>query len=441
LVDLVVDKTQVWQMTVDAMKSPKGKQKDEEAITEELFLPANLTSIPATLDAHGGANVTDGGIGHTPYNGAAAAAATFMAGKSSGDPSAFPTTNNGRSDGEVGKLVRTSTITTGCTGVRENNAGGYVDMNAYGYQAFVQDYVFLEELGRRASEWGRDIQKQKLGAGDGGNQVSFAPGTKGVAARGAARGAARVHHHRHNHHYHGRTKREMLKERLEEDWEIEMLLLPEGMEKRKVNQSTWDPRSRKGYLTAQYRFHRRFPPSPPSSIPPKTRPSSTKSDLKATQSEDESPIPILTHRNELGCSIHQTLQRSLRERRSRKAEPFPNWITEFWDKILQDDVAPSSVEREGGGRPHGGSPMTTAKRKYSILLATETSSVVTSPAPKSVPVRRKYVEVDFSGTFASVLKQRNFIEFPTFEVVPFGDYSGLLEGDALDHEERTNLFD
>ncbi|KAG8858360.1 hypothetical protein FRB91_009812 [Serendipita sp. 411] len=311
-------------------------------------------------------------------------------------------------------------------------------MNVYGYQAFVQDYVFLEELGRRASEWGRDIQKRKLGTNDGGNQVSFAPGTKGGSKDG--RNVGKNYHRQHRHH-HARTKREILKERLEEDYEIEMLLLPEGMERRKVNQSTWDAKTSKVYLTAQYRFHRKFP-SPSSQMtttPSKSRINAVKDDSKTAQTEDESPIPILTHRNELDRSIHETLKRSIRERRPKKADSVPNWVTKMWDKMLEADIQ-STVQKQ---RSHGDSleSPVAAKRTYCVLLATEASSAVAPFAQKRKTPRRKYIEVEMGDTFASVLKQKTFAEFPVFEVVPFGDYSDLLERDAMDEEEAAEVFD
>lgn len=118
-----------------------------------------------------------------------------------------------------------------CSGVRDpGDTGGFVPMNEYKYGRFVQDYVFLEEMGRRVSEWGRDIQSKHLSestsAGNG-RRVQMGGG-QGPNQRYGGRGVK-----------HGKTKREVLQEKLEE-YDIEMMLLPDGMNRRKVNQSTFD---------------------------------------------------------------------------------------------------------------------------------------------------------------------------------------------------------
>jgi hypothetical protein len=116
-------------------------------------------------------------------------------------------------------------------------------MNEYKYGRFIQDYVFLEELGRKVSEWGRDIQNKHLvdnhsllmasgsGVNASGRRQQQQPGMLGVQ-RGNGRYSARGSKHT-------RTKREILQEKLEE-WDIEMMLLPDGMNRRKINQSTYD---------------------------------------------------------------------------------------------------------------------------------------------------------------------------------------------------------
>ena len=150
---------------------------------------------------------------------------------SDGQDMASSSTVNG-----VGRGVMHTSSQTSCSGVRENNAGGYVEMNSYGYSTFMRDYVFLEDVGRKVGEWGREIDKKKLDAAS----VSFsttAPG-KGQHLRG-----------KKGPHGHSRTKRDILKEKLEEEWDIDLRFLPEGMERRKSNQSTWDAKF-------VYLFHR-----------------------------------------------------------------------------------------------------------------------------------------------------------------------------------------
>lgn len=113
---------------------------------------------------------------------------------------------------------------TGCTGQR--NKVGYVPMNQYGWGKMMDDYVFLEDMSRKVGDWGKEIVRggylfgnEDKGRGRGGGR-----GMKG-RRRGGGGG--------------GRTKRDVLKLQLEAR-DIDMDLLPIGMERRNVNQSSWD---------------------------------------------------------------------------------------------------------------------------------------------------------------------------------------------------------
>jgi len=113
-----------------------------------------------------------------------------------------------------------------CSQARDKSA--YVPMNQYGLGTLANDYVYLEEVGRKVTEWGRDIgQNRYMDASAGRDPRRQARGRRGRG--GISRQAGRNH------------RREILRDRLEED-DIEMLLLPEGMERRRLNQSTWDPK-------------------------------------------------------------------------------------------------------------------------------------------------------------------------------------------------------
>ena len=105
---------------------------------------------------------------------------------------------------------------TGCTGQR--NKVGYVPMNEYGWGKMMDDYVFLEDISRKVGDWGREIVRGGYSFGNGDNRGR---------GRGGGGGGS------------GRTKRDVLKLQLEVR-DIDMDLLPIGMEKRKVNQSSWD---------------------------------------------------------------------------------------------------------------------------------------------------------------------------------------------------------
>lgn len=111
-----------------------------------------------------------------------------------------------------------------CSGIRDKAA--YVPLNAYGYAQLMSDYTFLEDMGRKTGDWGREIGRFEGG-------YSTAKGGMRGGMRGRGRGHGRAGDGR------TRTKRDVLKMQLELR-DIDMELLPPGMERRKLNQSTWD---------------------------------------------------------------------------------------------------------------------------------------------------------------------------------------------------------
>lgn len=119
------------------------------------------------------------------------------------------------------------TLGDGCSGIR--NKAAYVPMNQYGYMALMSDYTFLEEIGRKVGEVGRQIVQGGFATSSGG------PGGRGGRdARGRGRGRGKG-----GAHGKAASKRDVLKMQLDfRDIEIE--LLPNGMERRTLNQSTWD---------------------------------------------------------------------------------------------------------------------------------------------------------------------------------------------------------
>jgi len=107
-----------------------------------------------------------------------------------------------------------------CTGERDKAA--YISMNQYGWGTMMNDYVFLEEVGRRVGDWGKQIARGGYGTN---------------IKRGSHNGRGRPGRGR----YGGGTKRDMLRLQLEAR-DIDMELLPTGMERRKINQSFWEPK-------------------------------------------------------------------------------------------------------------------------------------------------------------------------------------------------------
>ena len=92
----------------------------------------------------------------------------------------------------------------------------------------MDDYVFLEDMSRKVGDWGREIVKGGYSF-HGDNRGRGRGGGRGMKGRGKSGGGGGS----------GRTKRDVLKLQLEAR-DIDMDLLPIGMERRKANQSSWD---------------------------------------------------------------------------------------------------------------------------------------------------------------------------------------------------------
>jgi hypothetical protein len=107
-----------------------------------------------------------------------------------------------------------------CTGERDKTV--YVPMNQYGWGTMMNDYVYLEDVGRKVGEWGREIVRSGLNNFEG-RETAITRGREQWRGRGA------------------KTKRDVLKRQLELR-DIEIDLLPTGMDRRKLNKSCWDSR-------------------------------------------------------------------------------------------------------------------------------------------------------------------------------------------------------
>ena len=96
-------------------------------------------------------------------------------------------------------------------------------MNRYTHGTMMDDYVFLEDMSRKVGEWGQDLVRGGYGTLQG------------------RRGRAKTGPGSHNKTRSGMPwkKRDILKSQLElRDIEVDML--SSGMERRTLNQSTWD---------------------------------------------------------------------------------------------------------------------------------------------------------------------------------------------------------
>ncbi|TRM68437.1 hypothetical protein BD626DRAFT_481730 [Schizophyllum amplum] len=178
---------------------------------------------------------------------------------------------------------------TGCSGERDRSK--YVPLKEYGYGTLMDDYTFLEDVGRHVGQWGKEIVKGGLNA---------VP-TTGVA-RGMARtrgGAARRPGGRQS------VKRDTLKAQLEAH-DIDVDFLPSGMERKKLNQSTWDFKNQTAFLTVEFKYH-----------------------------HEKESYSVLCHRNRADATLLSILQSAAKLRKGA-----PNWLESTFPVDLHSSAPP-----------------------------------------------------------------------------------------------------
>ncbi|KAI0268361.1 hypothetical protein BC834DRAFT_821582 [Gloeopeniophorella convolvens] len=250
---------------------------------------------------------------------------------------------------------------TGCSGIRDK--AKFVPMNRYSYGTMVDDYVFLEEMGRKVGEWGQDIVRGGFEATQSGRGRGRG---SGMGRRGPTRGSAQ------------KAKRDVLKLQLElRDIEVEQL--PSGMERRGLNQSTWDMKRKTALLTVEYIIH------PPPGYSP---------------SDAQKSYRILTHRNDFNL-------------------PLLN--------LFQSHMSGLTKGKRGAGVP--------AWAKSLALPEPDSPDAFTPPhffirAPLDMSSGRReqfgYAELDGEQKFSTLLKHKQFVEFPTIEVWEEDAFRGIL---------------
>ncbi|KAF9569368.1 hypothetical protein CPC08DRAFT_653352 [Agrocybe pediades] len=256
---------------------------------------------------------------------------------------------------------------TGCAGVR--NKVAYVPMNQYTWGKMMDDYVFLEEMGRKVGEVGKEIVRGGYMAGGPGADARGGRGMmRGRGARGRGRGG-------HNAGGNGKTKRDILKMQLDIR-DIDMELLPNGMERRKLNQSSWDSKNQTALLTIEFKFHKPKDPLAPSS------------ELRGP------PFTLLTHKNDLKTPLLQLLRLRLQEKeKATKKEtlPFPEWVRHL--------VFPDPDDPESFVNPQ-------------CVMEAQVNPV----AVRRANAKKAHHAFDPTQPLGSVLGQTRFVEYPSIEV-------------------------
>ncbi|KAG2158899.1 uncharacterized protein EDB93DRAFT_430239 [Suillus bovinus] len=269
---------------------------------------------------------------------------------------------------------RTHKSNTGCSG--ERNKAAYVQMNAYGWGTMMRDYCFLEEVGRKVSEWGGEIGREGYATNAKIKYTNGRGGARGASGRGrGGRGTSRGG---------GSSKRDMLKAHLD-SLDIEMDVLPVGMQRRKVNQSTIDAKTQTALLTIEFRFH----PGAPA---------------QSSSSTTSVPYTALVHRNAINSSLITLLQRHVPQHayfdkdhpKPKKDHPCPEWVASL--------VHPHPDDPEGFKLPLCYLP---AQLDLARIPCYPGVGVQTGPS---------YYKICPSQTLQDLLQGTQFAEFPTIHV-------------------------
>ncbi|EJF61148.1 hypothetical protein DICSQDRAFT_106143 [Dichomitus squalens LYAD-421 SS1] len=275
------------------------------------------------------------------------------------------------------------TLGDGCSGIR--NKAAYVPMNQYGYMALMNDYTFLEEVGRKVGEVGREIVQGGYSA-----SANGPAGRGGRDARGRGRGRGRG-----GAQAKPASKRDVLKMQLDfRDIEIEFL--PSGMERRTLNQSTWDFKNKTALLTVEFRFH-----PPRNALAPLGQP-------------PDPPFTLLAHRIALETPLLSALQTHVAERhKSKKEKGVPPWVLAL---ALPDEDVPDSFAP----------PLCVMSTSLDPLAALNANPHIPQPGRL---LREGFYKLDSSKPLGAVLKHKHFVEFPTISVWEEDSFQGIIVDD------------
>ncbi|KAG6838012.1 hypothetical protein H0H93_008406 [Arthromyces matolae] len=248
------------------------------------------------------------------------------------------------------------------------------------------------DIGRRVGDWGKEIIKGGYGspASSGASRGGLTRG-RGGSGRGRGRGRGK---------FGGNTKRDILKMQLEAR-DIDMDVLPTGMERRKINQSYWDPKSHAAFLTIEFKI---YPPRDP--ITP------------SSQSPDP-PLILLTHRNSTKTSLLDLAQQAAERALSKKEGATHGWLRRF---LFPDPDEPGLFTP-----PHF------------VMAITMDPRLAVLQRSKSAGAHCRF---DPAKSLLDVLRDTHFVEFPTIEVwEEFNgtvvDLQGILKELPADEESRS----
>ncbi|KAF9520759.1 hypothetical protein BS47DRAFT_1335424 [Hydnum rufescens UP504] len=247
----------------------------------------------------------------------------------------------------------------------------------------MDDYVFLEDIGRIVETHGATISR--------GSFMAREPRGRGRGSRGRGRGrgsaaAAAVV---------GGSKKDTLKMQLGFK-NISVDFLPEGMEKRRLNQSRWDARENLVFLTVEFVIH------PPSGVSPK---------------EEVKQFKALTHRNALSTPLYRVLVDYLKNSKEGRSGS-PSWLPAILPlssdetSLASSSTAPLFLLPQYPPRPR---PLRLPQRNSHRRFA------------------NPYYTLDPTQSLLQALHSRAFLEYPTIELVSPNDAGDVFTLMSLFH--------
>ncbi|OCF33303.1 hypothetical protein I316_05044 [Kwoniella heveanensis BCC8398] len=171
-----------------------------------------------------------------------------------------------------------------CSGLRDPAA--FVSLKEYGQGAWSDDYKWLEEGRRKVGGWGQGIKVEEL------------PASSSLHRPGNGRGGDRDRDKQARNRRGKKTgKVDGLRRELEKRG-CSVHFMPEGMAKRKSNQSSWNPKSQQLYLTVNFIIPTNLlegnPASPSSSGPTSFKTVNHTRVLFASNNSTSTTLPTIT---------------------------------------------------------------------------------------------------------------------------------------------------
>ncbi|CAA7260228.1 unnamed protein product [Cyclocybe aegerita] len=192
------------------------------------------------------------------------------------------------------------------------------------------------------------------------------------------------------------TRRDILKIQLEAR-DIDVDLLPMGMERRKLNQSSWDGKNQTALLTIELKFYK------------------PKDPLASSSQPRDPPFTLVAHKNDMKTPLLSLIRSRLVEGvKSKKESSHPQWVKQL--------VFPDAEDPESFVNPQ-------------CVMAAKIDPLTLKRLVK--PATGGYHSLDPTQPLSTSLRHTEFVEFPTIEI--WDEFLGTIldaRGIVKQHEER-----